>query len=187
MSYKKSIASSLKCLGVAFLILTLTGCPNRPGQITYTVKRISDGDTLAVTDSKGENFTVRFACIDAPEVPHSQKEKQSTKLVDKNQFKWGVKAQGRVQQLVKQGDRVTLTLTDTDRYGRKIGEVRLPDNVFIQEVLVREGLALVNRPYLKNCPSAAIVEQAEAEAKKARRGIWSDRTFVAPWEYRRIK
>lgn len=185
---RQLIKKYLKFLGVGFSILILTGCPNRFGQNTYSVKRVSDGDTIAVTDSQGNNLTVRFACADAPEIAHTQAEKYSRKLVDKNQFNWGLKAQSRVQQLVKKGgDRVLLTITDTDQYKRKIGEVRLPDGTFIQQVLIREGLAMVYRPYLKNCPSANIVQQAETEAKNSRRGIWGDPKFTPPWEYRRIK
>lgn len=90
-----------------------------------------------------------------------------------------------MQQLVKKGgDRVVLTVTDTDRYGRKVSEVRLPNGTFAQEVLIREGLAMVYRPYLKNCPSASILEQAEAEAKKNRRGVWGDAKFVPAWKFR---
>lgn len=129
---------------------------------------------------------MRFACVDAPEVAHSAKERYSKKAALRDQFKWGVQAQNRVKQLTKQkGDRVNLTVTDSDRYGRKISEVRLSDGTLIQEVLAREGLALVYRPYLKNCPSAASVEQAEAEAKQQQRGVWSDAKFVEPWAYRR--
>ena len=178
----------VRFLGFGLLILSLTGCPNRLGQTTYSVKRVSDGDTIAVTDSQGNNLSVRFACTDAPEIAHTQAEKNSRKLLDKNQFNWGLKAQSRVKQLVKQGgDRVLLTITDTDQYKRKIGEVRLPDGTFVQQVLIREGLAMVYQPYLKNCPSANIIQQAEAEAKKNSRGIWGDPKFTPPWQYRRIK
>jgi micrococcal nuclease len=180
---------SLIWLGAAILILTLTGCEalqNLFGEGGYTVKRVSDGDTMTVTDTSGKNISVRFACIDAPEVPHTTQERKSRKLVDKTQFKWGEKAQQRVQQLVKQGgDRVKLTVTDTDKYGRQISEVRLPDGTFIQEVLVTDGLAQVYRPYLKNCPSASIVEAAEADAKKRRVGVWRDPKYVSAWEWRR--
>lgn len=170
------------------LILSLTGCQLFPGQNTYRVQRVSDGDTIAVTQGNKSNVTVRFACIDAPEVPHSNKEKSSRKLVDKNQFNWGIKAQSRVRQLVNQGgDRVVLNITDTDKYGRQVAEVRLPNGTFIQETLIREGLALVNRPYLRYCPSKEIIEQAEIDAKKNLRGVWKDPQFVAPWDYRRIK
>lgn len=173
-------------LGIAVITFGLVGCNSLFKSNQYSVKRVSDGDTLAVINTRGADFTVRFSCVDAPELPHSTKEKKSKKALDRNQFKWGVKAQERVKQLVERGgDRVTLTVTDTDRYGRKVSEVRLDDGTFIQEILIREGLAMVYRPYLKNCPSAAIVEQAEAEAKQQRRGLWSDSKFVAPWEYRR--
>jgi micrococcal nuclease len=176
----------LKGISAAVLILGLVGCDRFFGPTTYTVKRVSDGDTLAVTDGSGKNIKVRFACVDAPEVPHSNKERQSRKLVDKNQFKWGEKAQQRVQQLVKQGgDRVRLTVTDTDRYGRKVSEVRLPDGTFIQQVLTQEGLVQVYKPYLKNCPSADIVQAAEADAKKRRVGVWRDPKYVSAWEWRR--
>jgi len=170
------------------LILSLAGCNLFPGQNTYKVQRVSDGDTIAVSQGDKSKITVRFACIDAPEVPHSNREKNSQNLVDTNQFNWGVKAQSRVQQLVNQGgDRVVLNITDTDRYGRRVAEVRLPNGTFIQETLIREGLALVNRPYLRYCPSKEIIEQAETDAKKNLRGVWKDSQFVAPWDYRRIK
>lgn len=185
-------------LGMAVLVFGLLGCNALFGSkqysakrvsnnqtIQYSVKRVSDGDTIAVTDARGGDIKVRFACVDAPEIPHSIKERESKKASDRDQFKWGVKAEDRVKQLVHQGgDRVTLKITDSDRYGRKVSEVRLSDGTLIQEVLTREGLALVYRPYLKNCPSATVVEQAEAEAKKQKLGVWSDTKFVEPWQYR---
>ncbi|MBD1929312.1 thermonuclease family protein [Trichocoleus sp. FACHB-90] len=177
--------NSLKLTGAAVLILSLVGCEAIFGPPTYPVNNVSDGDTINVKDDGGKNISVRFACVDAPEIPHTNKEKQSKKTADKNQFQWGFKAQQRLQELVKQGgDRVRLTITDTDQYGRKVSEVRLPDGTFVQEVLVKEGLVLVYREYIKDCPSAAIVEQAEAEAKKARRGVWRDTKFVEPWDWR---
>jgi micrococcal nuclease len=175
---------SLIWICAAILVLCLMGC-DRLFPSGDVVQRISDGDTLTVKDAKGNNITVRFACMDAPEVPHTNKEKQSKSASDRNQFSWGAKAQERLQQLVqKSGDRVTLNITDSDRYGRKVAEIRLKDGTLVQEVLLREGLGKVYRPYLNKCPSRDLVEQAEAEAKQQRRGIWSDSKFVNPWEYR---
>lgn len=173
-------------VSATFLSVFLGGCELLFGPSNYAVKRVSDGDTIVVTDTAGNDINIRFACVDAPEIPHSNKERQSRKLVDKSQFKWGEQAKQRVQQLVKtSSDRVSLTITDTDQYGRKVSEVRLPDGTFIQQVLVTEGLARVYQPYLKNCPSAEIVQQAEADAKKRRRGFWRDEKFLPPWEFRR--
>lgn len=170
---------------VSVLMFGLFGCDKIFRSSGYSVVRVSDGDTLALTDADGGKVSVRFACVDAPEIPHTTKEKNSRRSSDINQFKWGTKAQQRVQQLIKVGDRVNLNITDTDRYGRKIAEVRLPNGTFIQETLASEGLALVYRPYLKNCPSSQSVQQAEALAQSRRRGVWSDAKFREPWEYRK--
>ena len=93
----------------------------------------------------------------------------------------------RLTGLIEQGgDRVSLTVADTDRYGRSVAEVRLPDGTLVQEVLAREGLAVFYRRYAKNCPSAALVEQAEAQAKQQRAGVWGDSQFIQPsvWRHR---
>ncbi|MBN3911044.1 MAG: thermonuclease family protein [Nostoc sp. NMS1] len=175
----------LLCATIIFL--GLMGCDRFVNNSGEPVERVSDGDTLVVKDTDGKNVTVRFACVDAPEIAHSNKEKQSKRTSDRNQFTWGVKAQERVQQLVQQGgNRVTLNITDSDRYKRKIAEVRLQNGTFVQQVLLKEGLAKVYRPYLNKCPSKDLVQQAEAEAKEQRIGIWSDTKFVNPWEYRSL-
>ncbi len=174
-------------LGAAAIIFGLMGCNHFFGVTGDLVERVSDGDTLVVKDSNGKNVTVRFACIDAPEIAHTNKEKQSKRIDDRNQFSWGVQAKERVQQLVQQGgDRVTLNITDSDRYGRKIAEIRLKDGTFVQQVLLREGLAKAYRPYLNKCPSKDLVLQAEAEAQQQKRGVWGDAKFTNPWEYRSL-
>ncbi|AFZ23548.1 micrococcal nuclease-like nuclease [Cylindrospermum stagnale PCC 7417] len=183
----KLTRQTLIWLGATFLILGLIGCDRLLPTSGDKVERVSDGDTLVLKDTSGKNFTVRFACVDAPEVPHSNKEKGSRLVRDRNQFSWGTKAQERVQQLVKQGgDRVTLNITDSDRYGRKVAEVRLKDGTFIQQVLLEEGLAKAYRPYLNKCPSKDLVQQTEAQAQQQKLGIWSDKKFVDPWEYRKL-
>lgn len=183
---KINFSPKIKKLSAVMLVLLLFGCPQKSAPNNYVVKRISDGDTLVASDAAGKDIKVRFACVDAPEVAHTNAEKNSKASGLKNQFKWGVQAQQRTQKLVKEGgNRVVLTVTDTDRYGRQVSEVRLPNGTFVQEVLTREGLAMVYRPYLKNCPSASILEKAEAEAKKSRRGVWGDSKFVPAWDFRK--
>lgn len=175
-------------LVVVVFIVTLSGCQTLFGAAKYPVKRVSDGDTLTVIDPKGSDIHVRFACVDAPEIPHSAKERESRKLKDINQFKWGIEAQERLQQLIHQGgDRVNLTITDRDRYGRQVAEVRLRDGTLVQEVLARSGLVLVFEPYLKNCPDAATVQQAQAQAQQQHKGVWSDPKFIEPWKFRSAK
>jgi len=79
---------------------------------------------------------------------------------------------------------VSLSVIDTDRYGRKVAEVRLPNGTLIQKILISEGLAVVYNRYIKDCASAAIIKQAEVTAKQQRAGIWSDAQFVLPSEWR---
>jgi micrococcal nuclease len=183
-------------VSLGMILLCLMGCDRFFGAKGDSVERVSDGDTLVVRDGEGKKVTVRFACVDAPEIAHTNKQKQSRRLGDqlrwaerhRNQFSWGVKAQERVQQLVQlSGDRVTLNITDSDRYGRKVAEVRLQDGSLVQQILLQEGLAKVYRPYLNKCPSKEIVQQAEAKAQQQKLGIWGDPKFVNPWEYRTLK
>ena len=188
MKMNKFVKQGLIWLGTATIALSLMACDNLFAPQGNLVERVSDGDTLVLKNADGQKFTVRFACIDAPEIPHSQKEKKSKITKDVNQFVWGMKAKIRIEELIKRtDDRVQLNITDSDSYGRKIAEVRLKDGTFLQQVLLREGLAKVYRSYLSKCPSKDIVQQAEAQAQQQKIGVWSDKKFVDPWDYRKIK
>jgi endonuclease YncB( thermonuclease family) len=182
----KLMKQGLIWLGAATITFSLMACDRLFTPQDDLVERVSDGDTLVLKSPDGKKFTVRFACIDAPEIPHSLKEKNSKITKNVNQFAWGMKAKIRIEELIKQTDgRVNLDITDSDRYGRKIAEVRLKDGTFLQQVLVKEGLAKVYRSYLSKCPSKEIVQQAEAQAQQQKLGVWNDRKFIDPWDYRK--
>jgi len=184
----KFVKQGLVWLGAVTIAVSLMACDSLFAPQGDIVERVSDGDTLVLKNADGQKFTVRFACVDAPEIPHSQREKKSKITKDVNQFAWGVKAKTRIEELIKQTDnRVKLNITDSDRYGRKVAEIRLKNGTFVQQVLLQEGLAKVYRPYLSKCPSKDIVQQAEAQAKQQRIGVWSDQKFIDPWEYRKAK
>jgi micrococcal nuclease len=169
------------------VIFSLMGCDILLARSGEVVERVIDGDTLLLRGANDQKLTVRFACVDAPEIPHSSKEKNSKRVRDVNQFIWGAKAKTRVQELVKQsGDRVNLNIIENDPYGRKLAEVRLKDDTFIQQVLLKEGLAKVYPLYLNKCPSKDIFRQAEAQAQKQKIGVWSDKKFIDPWKYRQL-
>ncbi|MBD2664188.1 nuclease (SNase domain protein) [Richelia sinica FACHB-800] len=184
---KKFMPQVFILVSIAILVLSLMGCDRLPRPTGEYVEKVSDGDTLVVSNVDGAKFTVRFACVDAPEVPHSKRERESKLNRDVNQFNWGNKAQTRIEQLIKEnGNFVNLNITDSDRYGRKVAEVRLADGTFLQQILLQEGLAKVYRPYLRKCPSKDIVEAAETQAQKRKIGIWSDPQFIDPWQYRKL-
>ena len=68
-----------------------------------------------------------------------------------------------------------------DKYGRTIGDVFLPDGRMLNEELVREGLAWWYREY---APGNGTLEKLEAEAREAKRNLWSHKKPVPPWVYR---
>ncbi|MBD2138766.1 thermonuclease family protein [Anabaena sp. FACHB-1237] len=182
----KLVRKTLIYLGVGLMIFGLMACNQVLSNSGDMVEKVSDGDTIVVTDSQGQKITVRFACVDAPEIPHSQKEKTSKRLKDVNQFSWGLRAQVRVEKLVKESkNHVILNITDSDRYHRKVAEVRLQNGTLIQEVLLKEGLTKVYPPYLNKCPSKDVILAAQAQAQQQKRGIWDDPEFIDPWKFRK--
>jgi micrococcal nuclease len=71
----------------------------------------------------------------------------------------------------------------TDRYGRLIADVILPDGKILNEELLKAGLAWWFRKYSRDERLA----QLESAAKEARYGIWADASPIAPWDYRKSK
>ncbi|MCA6372233.1 MAG: thermonuclease family protein [Cytophagales bacterium] len=140
-------------------------CSFAPEQKTDVVKvvAVSDGDTIKVI-LDGVETRVRLASIDAPEKSqaYGQKAKEFTSL---KCF----------------GQTVTLRITDTDKYGRKVAFVTLPDGSSLNRELVRAGLAW----HYKRYSTDASLDALQAEAKSAGRGLWADVNPVAPWDYRK--
>lgn len=130
---------------------------------TGKVVGVSDGDTISVMHN-GKAERTRLSGIDCPEKgqPFGQRAKQFT------------------SELVF-GKEVTVTVLDTDRYGRTVGEVKLLDGQVLNQELVKAGLAWWYRQY---APKDATLEHLETEAKSAKRGVWADPHPVPPWEWR---
>ena len=150
-------------LVVLLLSLLLQGfCFAEPA----TVTRISDGDTLTVTQN-GEAVKVRVYGIDCPEKgqPH------------------GEEATAFVAALLPVGSVVMVEPVERDRYGRLVGIVTLPDGSNLSETLVAQGLAWVSDKYCKREECAAWWRLMEG-AENARAGLWAGEP-VPPWEWRR--
>jgi len=78
------------------------------------------------------------------------------------------------------GRTVRVVVHGQDRYGRTLGEVRLPDGGSLNELLVEEGWAWHYTRYSKDQRLA----EREATARRSRRGLWVDPRAVPPWEFR---
>lgn len=150
-----------KLFSLVTLILLCSFTP----QESHSVKvvAVSDGDTIKVI-LDGVETRVRLASIDAPE--RSQGYGQIAKEFTSSKCF---------------GLTVTLRITDTDKYGRKVAFVTLPDGTTLNRELVRAGLAW----HYKRYSTDASLDDLQAEAKAAGRGLWADANPVAPWDFRK--
>jgi len=153
------------CAAVVPVVLWLVLAPllAYADQFTGKVVGISDGDTISVL-REGKAVKVRLYGVDAPEQAQA----------------FGTKARQLTGELAFQRE-VIVVIHATDRYGRLVGEVLLPDGRNLSHELVRAGLAWWYQQY---APKDTALGQLEAEAKAARRGLWQDPHAVPPWEYR---
>jgi endonuclease YncB( thermonuclease family) len=100
-------------LGLLLLSVPLFSQANDPQSFTGKVVGVSDGDTISVM-WEGRAVKVRLHGIDCPEKgqPYGTKAKQYTSEM-------------------AFGKEVTVQVKDTDRYGRIVSEVILPDGSII--------------------------------------------------------
>ena len=68
-----------------------------------------------------------------------------------------------------------------DKYGRTLADVLLPDGTNINHELVKHGWCWWYREY---APYNFKLAQLEAEAREAKRNLWSHKKPVPPWVYR---
>jgi micrococcal nuclease len=136
-----------------------------PSKVEGVVISVADGDTLTVLTESKTQSKIRLASIDAPEraQPFGNKAKQALSSMAYKSH-------------------VMVKVTDTDRYGRYVGEVFV-DGRSVNAALVQSGMAWVYRKYSND--SALLALEAEARAKKV--GLWSDGEPIEPWLWRKGK
>ncbi|ECK6787647.1 thermonuclease family protein [Salmonella enterica] len=134
-------------------------------EIQGTVNRVLDGDTIEILHDN-KPVRVRLANIDAPE------KKQAFGRWSTNQLKGLVAAQP-----------VTVTYTQTDRYGRIIGRVFTTNGIEANQFMVISGAAWVYERYNTDDELPAL----QLEAQKMKRGLWADSQPLPPWEWRHNK
>src|SRR6185312_3340578 len=110
-------------------------------------------DTITVLTPEQRQVKVRLWGIDAPE----------------SRQDYGSRAKQAASELAF-GKTVTIRPRDTDRYGRTVAEVILPDGRSMNRELVRQGMAWW---FARYAPADTELARLESEAKVARRGLWS--------------
>ena len=154
----------MRCLTLALALACAFPALAEVTRFVGEVVGLRDGDTLSIMQH-GKAVTVRLHGIDTPKKGQA----------------FGTRARQCTGALVFR-QIVTVVVLDTDRYGRLVGEVLLPDGRSLNQELVRAGCAWWYQQYARGDTTLA---RLEAEARAAKRGLWSDLHALAPWEWRR--
>ena len=133
-------------------------------EITGRVTRVSDGDTVWVSDSLGKH-KVRLNRIDAPESDQP----------------FGKESAAHLKSLIG-GKTVRVEYSSTDQYGRILGIIFLGETD-INLQMVKDGCAW-HYSHFDKTPSYAA---AEIDARRAKRGLWRDQSPIPPFMFRRAK
>jgi len=130
----------------------------------YDVVRVVDGDT-AILNINGEEKRCRFIGIDTPESVHPDAERNTEE---------GKTASDYTKELLS-GQQVYLEydLAPQDNYGRELVYLYLPDGQMIQEILLKNGLA-VTMTIQPNSKYANYFAALQAEAREAGAGFWAE-------------
>lgn len=155
---------------IALITLAALLAISSPARADFSgpIVSIGDGDTLTVK-GPAQNVTVRLACIDAPE---------------RAQAPWGTEATNKLKSFLPIGTNVKVREIETDRYGRKVGEIFIAgDSINLR--MVSTGNAVVYKQYLNACgQTKQQYLNAEKNAKQRRLGIWQQSCIIMPWDYR---
>ena len=152
---------------IAALILLLLPLSALAADYPARVVGVADGDTLTVLTAEKKQVKIRLSGIDAPETGQD----------------YGSRAKQAASEL-SFGKDVTIRPTDTDRYGRTVADVILPDGRSMNRELVRHGLAWWYREY---APANRELARLETDARAAGRGLWAQANPTPPWDWRHGK
>jgi endonuclease YncB( thermonuclease family) len=140
-----------------------------PNRFSAKVVSITDGDTVWVAESNGNQQDIRLVGIDAPE--HDQP--------------FGAQSTAHLAGLIS-GKTVTLDCENEESYGRLICKILLPDGEDVCLDQVKSGMAWHYKQYEDEQSPAdrAAYAAAECSAMKAKIGLWSDPNPIQPQDWR---
>ena len=123
---------------------------------TYVV----DGDTINIGSDR-----IRLECIDAPE----------------SKQPYGQDAKKALEQMMIGRD-ITVSVSSTDRYGRKIGWVILDGRDTANVMMVKKGYAHWYEYY---CKDNTRLKQLQARAQRLELGLWFNNNPINPYRWRK--
>ena len=144
------------CLTLStFLLIGATTAVN---QQWFSVKWISDGDTIVLNDGRH----VRYIGINSPEIAHDNHKAEP----------FGYEAKKYNQSLLRsQKVRLEFDKEKHDRYGRLLAYIFLSDGTLVNKKMIEKGYAYVL--YLRpNVKYAGVLLKAQRDAMSAKQGMW---------------
>lgn len=161
---------------IAILLLTISG--SAYADISGKVVAVTDGDTIKVLDSNNVQHKVRLTGIDAPEKAQP----------------FGKVSRKHLASMVA-GKEVRVESSKTDRYGRVLGKVWVQPRdctscgktLNANHAQILSGMAWWYQYYAKDQPTKdrERYKSAVSEAKKMKRGLWSESNAIPPWAWRK--
>jgi micrococcal nuclease len=125
-----------------------------------SVRRVYDGDTIELENG----MHIRYIGINAPEIAHQ----------DKPGEPFGSEALAFNEKIVlSKPVRILEDQEATDQYNRRLAYVFLQDGTFVNQEIVRNGLAHVLYKYPNITYDDALLK-SQQEAMKAGKGIWAN-------------
>ncbi len=160
MKYRPGRRTSTFFVSISCGLLVLFLCTGLSCAFDAYVRHVIDGDTIVL--KSGER--VRYKKINAPEIAHK----------DSLGEPFGLEAKRRNQELV--GGKVVRLVVEhgyaRDRFGRLLADVYLAGDIWVEYILVSEGLATVCA-YNDSGPPEGRLLDAQRRAIDARIGMWS--------------
>ena len=147
---------------ILFLFLSIISIAHEI--VSGKVVKVADGDTITILTADFIQIKIRLHGIDCPEKSQD----------------FGTKAKQFTSDQCF-GKAVIVKITDTDRYGRSIGVVTLPNGKTLNKELLKAGLAW----HYKHYDQSKEYSDLEISARNKKIGIWSIPNAVAPWDFRR--
>ena len=129
-----------------------------------TVLKIVDGDTFIGLTKGRKKVYYRLQGVDAPEKDQPFSEKSKKKL----------------KKLIG-GKLIGIKVQENSENGRSMVRAYTPKGKDISAEMLKSGLAWHFRKYDKS----AIYSQLENEARKIRKGLWSEVNPISPWDFRK--
>jgi endonuclease YncB( thermonuclease family) len=170
---------------ITLLLFLSTPSPALAVTLEGKVIKVADGDTITIENHKGKKHRIRLGGIDAPEKDQPYGKESTQSLIG-----------------LVSGKPVVIEYEKHDRYRRIIGKVLVdpPGEVFCMALdcvkkidagleQIKRGLAWHYKKYQgeQSVEDRGAYGEAEVEAREKELGLWKEKNFMAPWEWRRKK